>query len=923
MRNCILSFSAVAPCLTFFQRGGRAARLILVALLIAAFAIATLPDRASAHHTSGTTYANHCRDNSDGRQNGVLGSLINDIAESEDFIRDCIALLRAAEEFTPGDDTDIDWLFKEDPNLPILLYSDMNESQWDGVYIDEVGAAPNQEYRIYRVDLSDKDLGGTLAPEWAELTALTSLDLSSNRLGTNESGESVPVPLVVWEFLDGLEAINIDGNKDLRPSPPLNLRADASRAADSETQITLSFDNVWYTLEIPRHEYRYSVNGGATWGPDNFVGDGGWIPAATGCTDPADSAMTPGIEPGSPVLCDKDDGATTPTRNRSEIQTGALPKSDTYVFQVRAVKEVVTITDDKGNNDPADDVTETTTTRSEIAQLDALGPQVLTAESDFLLATDAGYTVADPLPAAAVLVVEGRAGGVYFNPMVATGGNDVTVNLTQAASPVTDSRGSAIGQAGGRVSFPVDIKPASGAPTRINIPHQSIVRDEKPARMNIAGFFRGQGLTFTAESSEPNFATVEVESDTQDLVVTTLRPGVTVITVTATDVNRGKVVETFRLTVLSPNNAPVEVGEIPDQTLLLNDEGTELDMTPYFRDEDGDTLSFMPQSSNPRVVTASSSGPSIRFNVVGVGQARMTVLAEDPEGATASLDFTVTVLTPNATPVVTEAIPDQTLRVGDPGLALNLAPYFTDPDGDALTFSAESEDESIATVEVAGSVAIMTGAAAGETTLTAVVMDTRNASAMQEFSVIVLAANSPPEAVGAIENRALVEGGSPLSIDVAEYFIDPDGDALSYAATSASPNALQAVINDGSSMLTLSPLAPAEDVTVTVTATDGDGESAEQTFMVTIAAAADPARPTPTTQATSTATPAPQPTATPETPVAPEATQPPEPTPPAPEDVGGFPWGWVLALLVLVAGAAAAVFIVQRRGGAGPPAGTG
>ena len=81
--------------------------------------------------------------------------------------------------------------------------------------------------------------------------------------------------------------------------------------------------------------------------------------AATGCTDPADSAATPSIDPGAPVLCDKDDGGTPPVRNRSTIESGALPKSDSYVFQVRAVKRRRTITDDKGNTDPADDDTET------------------------------------------------------------------------------------------------------------------------------------------------------------------------------------------------------------------------------------------------------------------------------------------------------------------------------------------------------------------------------------------------------------------------------------------------------------------------------------------------------------------------------------------------------------------------------------
>ena len=61
---------------------------------------------------------------------------------------------------------------------------------------------------------------GELAPEWAELTALTSLNLSGNRLGTDDNGVAVPLPLSVQTFLDNLEAVNLDDNKDLLPSPP-------------------------------------------------------------------------------------------------------------------------------------------------------------------------------------------------------------------------------------------------------------------------------------------------------------------------------------------------------------------------------------------------------------------------------------------------------------------------------------------------------------------------------------------------------------------------------------------------------------------------------------------------------------------------------------------------------------------------------
>ena len=822
MRNGNSHISVVALYAQSPWRSSWTGRLILVALLIATSALALMPDRTSAHHTADTTYATHCRSYQDN------GSLLPNLANSEKFVEDCIALLKAAEKLTLGEDTDVNWLEDTRDQLPILRDVSMGESLWDGVWIDQVGEAPNQEYRITRVDLSVQDLSGELAPEWAELTALTTLNLSGNRLGTDDKGAAAPIPLSVQSFLDDLEAVNLDDNKGLLPSAPLQLSAAATKTADGEPQVTLSFNNVWYTLEISKHEYRYSVNGGSTWGTNNAVGSGGWMTAATGCADPANSAVTPNIDPGDPVLCDKDDGGTPPVRNRHTIESGALPKSDTYVFQVRAVKDVVTITDDKGNTDPADDETETTTTRSEVSQINIVGPQTLTAESDFLLELDVMYRVTDPMPDAAVLVVESRDNGLQFTPKAPTGGNDVTVTLTQPAAVVTDSQGVVIGHAGGSLSFPVNIKPASGAPTAVNIPNQLILMDGQPTRLDLASHFQGEDLTYTATSSRPDFATVEIDRETRELVITTLRVGVTVITVTATNPDRGGASDTFRLTVVSSNNPPQPIGNVPDQTLFLDDAGTQLDMTSYFSDEDGDLLRFIPQSSNPRVVTASSSGSAITFNVVGLGEVRMTVLAEDPEGATAFVAFTVTVLPPNGA----------------------------------------------------------------------------------------------PEAVGSIGHQVLAKGGSPLNIDMAEYFSDPDGDALTYTAASSNTGAVRAEIADGSSVLALTPLAPAEGVTVTVNAMDGDGESATQTFMVTVAAASGTEIPTPTTMpvpvATPTPTQMPASTSSPESPASPEPTSGPEATAtPPPDEGGGFPVGLFLVLLLVVAGIGAAVFIIRRRGSTG------
>ena len=452
------------------------------------------------------------------------------------------------------------------------------------------------------------------------------------------------------------------------------------------------------------------------------------------------------------------------------------------------------------------------------------------------------------------------------------------------------------------------------------------------------------------------------------------------------------------MTVVAPNNPPQLAGNIPDLTLYLDDAGTQVDMAQYFRDQDNEFLRFIPQSSNPMVVTATSVGRNVIFNVNGLGEITMTIIAQDGAGATAFGSFKVTVLDPNAAPQAVGVIPPQTIRVGDEGLALSLGSYFTDANNDPLTYRAVSADTSILTVEVTEAVVTLTAVAVGETTVTVTATDPGGKSATQTIVVVVLPANKPPEvtgqipdqtlqsndeplgldgtmyftdpdgdvlsyvgegtdeavaevrvhsdglvridpishgeievtvtardplgasvsqsfmvmvqgnlppeAVGVIDDQVMIEGGRAVTINVSEYFSDPNGDELTYMATSSNPDAVQAVVIDGSTELVLRPFAPAEGVTVTVTAMDPDGETAAQLVTVTVAAAAPPPTATPMPTATPEPTaPPPPPTATP----APTATFVPT------DGGGGFPVGLIIVLLLVLAGVAAAVFIIQRR----------
>ena len=61
MRNGNSHISVVALSGLSWWRSSWNGRLILAALLIAASALALMPDRTSAHHTADTTYATHCQ----------------------------------------------------------------------------------------------------------------------------------------------------------------------------------------------------------------------------------------------------------------------------------------------------------------------------------------------------------------------------------------------------------------------------------------------------------------------------------------------------------------------------------------------------------------------------------------------------------------------------------------------------------------------------------------------------------------------------------------------------------------------------------------------------------------------------------------------------------------------------------------------
>lgn len=183
----------------------------------------------------------------------------------------------------------------------------------------------------------------------------------------------------------------------------------------------------------------------------------------------------------------------------------------------------------------------------------------------------------------------------------------------------------------------------------------------------------------------------------------------------------------------------------------------------------------------------------------------------------------------NRAPTAEGMIPAQTVTAGEV-VSVDVASYFNDPDGDALTYSAATSNPAVASPTVSGTTLTFAGVSEGAAAVTVTATDPGGLTATQNVSVTVQRPNAAPTVTGTIAPQ-VVEAGGEVSVNLAEYFGDPDGDALTFSASSSSVSV--ATTRVAGSIMTVAGAAPG-GATVTATATDPRGLSASQDVPVTV-----------------------------------------------------------------------------------------
>lgn len=355
--------------------------------------------------------------------------------------------------------------------------------------------------------------------------------------------------------------------------------------------------------------------------------------------------------------------------------------------------------------------------------------------------------------------------------------------------------------------------------------------NEPPIRYDLNDHFEdpdGFDLTFSAESSDPSVVSATVSASRLELKAHGI--GQSTLTVTATDQSDEFVSYTTDLEVV---NDPPTIIKALDLPQFVRNESISIDLNDHFADPEMGVLTYT-ASQRDSIALITLSGSIMEMIGEKIGTSFLTVIATD--NADASVELVEPFHVVNQPPEVVKPL-GFTLMELDESLTIDLNDHFTDPDGDALTYTAISSSPSVISASMLDASRVMlTAQTGGNTTITATAADPSNASV--ELATVIWVDNSPPRVVKPIDVPTLGVDENH-TIDLSEHFEDPDEEALTYTAGSSNPAIVSVTVSASSMSLT----GHAEgSITLTATATDESGASVETSTQVTVMKGNEPPR---------------------------------------------------------------------------------
>ncbi|WP_372947627.1 HYR domain-containing protein [Mariniphaga sp.] len=229
------------------------------------------------------------------------------------------------------------------------------------------------------------------------------------------------------------------------------------------------------------------------------------------------------------------------------------------------------------------------------------------------------------------------------------------------------------------------------------------------------------------------------------------------------------------------------------------------------------------------------------------GTTTETWMVEDGGGNTATLSFTVTVITTNDLPTI-DPVEDVTANEDDPPVTVELSgiSYGNDMEEQTVTVTAESDNNELVSAITVNYATGSTGTLeielapemSGNALITITVEDNEGGIATETFTLTVNPVNDAPIVVNPVADQVVNASyvlKVPVSSVLGELFYDSDGDELTISAMLEGGDPLPAWAEMMNDSLVFSPMI--EDtgcVNIVVMATDPDGAAAADTFQLCV-----------------------------------------------------------------------------------------
>jgi hypothetical protein len=394
------------------------------------------------------------------------------------------------------------------------------------------------------------------------------------------------------------------------------------------------------------------------------------------------------------------------------------------------------------------------------------GDQTNSEGTTVLLQIEASGPVGDPLTYSAT----GLPPDLTINAV--TGTITGTLSFTSAGvyHPIVTV---AHGTVTASTSFTWTVLDVNRPPNVTNPGPQTSDEGTNPSLPIVASDPDGDPITFTATGLPPGLAinpTTGVISGSLDFN----SAGIYAVTVTVTDSQAASTSVSFTWTVKDVNRPPV-VTNPGDQT---NHENTTVSLPITATDPDGDAFVFSATGLPPALTIHPTTGViSGTLTFFSAGVYTVTVSATDTKGATGTTTFRWTVLDANRPPTVTNP-GDQTNNEFD---VVSLQIDASDPDGDALTYSATGLPPALTINPATGRIAgVLSGDSAGTYSVVVTVSDGKGGTASAAFIWTVNNVdNRPPVCTGAVARPSRIWPPNHQQVNVAIVGVnDPDGDPV-------------------------------------------------------------------------------------------------------------------------------------------------